>query len=202
VILQLESMHPRQSVESWGFSVENINEVYIQNFMPFQSEKLLILDRDGTLNEDNGYEYSKANLFIFPYAVDFLIKASNLGFGMVLATNQGGAALGKFSIEQSLEFNAAVAAELLQKGIVLSSAYICFHHPLSLNPEKQSCTCRKPKPGMLGRALLDCEVSSDNALMIGDQETDAEAAAGAGIKFRKVGNRASWDLATTYLEEF
>lgn len=179
-----------------------VNEIYIQEFAPLEGKKILILDRDGTLNIDSGYEHEKKNLFILPDAVTFLAKAANLGFGMVIATNQGGAALDKFSIDQSLEFNAALAVEFAQRDIVLSAAYICFHHPLSSDEEKRSCSCRKPKPGMLTRVLLDYELECHNALMVGDQDTDAQAAASAGIEFRKIGNRNLWDLATTYLEDF
>lgn len=180
----------------------HVNEVYIQNFMPFLGEKILILDRDGTVNQDKGYEHRRANLLILPNVINFLSKASNLEFGIVLATNQGGAALNKFTIEEALDFNAAIAAELLERNIVISSAYICFHHPLSADPEKRDCKCRKPKPEMLRRALLDCGVDSQNAFMIGDQETDAQAASHANIKFQKIGNQTLWDLASTYLEEF
>ena len=178
------------------------NEVYIQSFVPLDCKKLLILDRDGTLNQDRGYEHEKSNLFIFPDAINFLAKATHLGFGMVLATNQGGAALGKFSIDQSLEFTAELAAKLAKWDIVLSAAYICFHHPLSSDQEKRNCSCRKPKPGMLTKALLDYKLECENALMVGDQDTDAQAAANAGIAFRKIGNRKLWDLATYHLDEF
>ena len=182
--------------------MEHVNEIHIQKFAPFDCKKILILDRDGTLNQDKGYEHQKANLSIFPEAIDFLTKATNLGFGMVLATNQGGAALGKFSIDQSLDFNAELATKLAQRDIALSAAYICFHHPLSSDEEKRSCSCRKPKPGMLTKVLLDYELECNNALMVGDQDTDAKAAASAGIEFRKIGNRSLWDLATAHLEEF
>lgn len=178
------------------------NEVYIQSFSPLDCKKILILDRDGTLNQDRGYEHEKANLFIFPDAINFLTKATHLGFGMVLATNQGGAALGEFSIDQSLEFNAELAAKFAKRDILLSAAYICFHHPLSSDQDKRNCSCRKPKPGMLTRVLLDYRLECENALMVGDQDTDAQAAANAGIGFRKIGNRNLWDLAITHLEEF
>lgn len=182
--------------------MELVNEVYVQEFVSLECRKLLILDRDGTLNQDEGYEHQKRELVVLPDAIRFLSKAANLGFGMVLATNQGGAALGKFSIAQSLDFNAELAAKLAKFDIILSAAYICFHHPLSADLEKRNCSCRKPKPEMLNKALLDYSVECDSALMIGDQDSDAQAAISAGIDFRLIGNRNLWDLATTYLEEF
>ena len=176
--------------------------VFIQEFAPMRSNKILILDRDGTLNRDTGYEHDKKNLFLLPDAIDFLSKASHLGFGMVLATNQGGAALGKFSIDQSLEFNAELTSAFSQCGVEISAAYICFHHPLSPDQENRDCSCRKPKPGMLRRVLLDYGLEKEKALMVGDQESDALAAANAGIKFLKIGTRNLWDLAIVHLEEF
>jgi D-glycero-D-manno-heptose 1,7-bisphosphate phosphatase len=177
-------------------------EVFIQEFGPLNSKKILILDRDGTLNQDTGYEHRKENLHIIPEAISFLAKATKMGFGMILATNQGGAALNKFSIDQSLDFNSHLVARLAELDIFIAAAYICFHHPLSFDEEKRDCSCRKPKPGMLTRVLLDYELGSDSALMIGDQETDAEAAERAGIKFQKIGSPSLWDKATVQLEEF
>jgi D-glycero-D-manno-heptose 1,7-bisphosphate phosphatase len=178
------------------------NEVFIQEFGLLGSNRILILDRDGTLNQDTGYEHRKENLHIIPEAISFLAKASEMGFGMILATNQGGAALNKFSIDQSLDFNSHLVARLAELDIFITAAYICFHHPLSFDEEKRDCSCRKPKPGMLTRVLLDYELGCDSALMIGDQETDAEAAERAGIKFRRIGSRSLWDKATAQLEEF
>jgi D-glycero-D-manno-heptose 1,7-bisphosphate phosphatase len=179
-----------------------INDVYVQKFAPLQSKKVLILDRDGTLNRDSGYVHKKEDLFILPESTSFLTKAIAHGFGLVLATNQGGVALGKFSIEQSLEFNASLALEFAKREIVLSAAYICFHHPLSPVLEKRNCLCRKPLPGLLSRVLLDYGLEKEMTLMVGDQETDAEAAAKVGIGFWKIGQSSLWDLATAQLEEF
>jgi D-glycero-D-manno-heptose 1,7-bisphosphate phosphatase len=200
----MKSVHipQNQSVIIWPYRVMIMNQVYIQKFAPVKCERIVIVDRDGTLNLDKGYEHEKENLSIIPEAISFLTKAAYLGFGMVIATNQGGAALGKFSIDQSLEFNAELAATFSRLDIVLSSAYICFHHPLSSDEDKRNCSCRKPKPGMLTQVLLDYGLGNENALVVGDQDTDAQAAARAGIQFRKIGNRNLWDLATNYLEEF
>ena len=180
--------------------MSQINDVYIQNFAPLSSQKVLILDRDGTLNRDSGYEHSKENLVILPDAIEFLSKAVSLGFGLIVATNQGGAALGKFSIDQSLEFNAQMAAAFKDRGIVLSAAYICFHHPLSPDPEKRECSCRKPKPGMLTKALIEYGLDNKRVFMVGDQESDAQAAFSAGIEFLKIGEKHLWNLASSQLE--
>ena len=180
----------------------NTNEIYVQELAPLESKKVIILDRDGTLNRDTGYVHKKEDFSLIPESIDFLERAMANGFGFVLATNQGGVALGKFSIEQTLEFNAALARVLAELGIVISAAYICFHHPLSPNLEKRSCLCRKPKPGLLNRVLIDYELDRGKTFMVGDRETDAEAAAKAGIGFRKIGDQGLWELASAYLEEF
>ncbi len=180
--------------------MSQINDVYIQNFAPLSSQKVLILDRDGTLNRDSGYEHSKENLVILPDAIEFLSKAVSLGFGLIVATNQGGAAIGKFSIDQSLEFNAEMAAAFKDRGIVLSAAYICFHHPLSPDPQKRECSCRKPKPGMLTKVLIEYGLDKNRVFMVGDQESDAQAAFSAGIEFWKIGEQYLWNLASSQLE--
>jgi D-glycero-D-manno-heptose 1,7-bisphosphate phosphatase len=178
------------------------NEIYVQELAPLESNKVIILDRDGTLNRDTGYVHRKEDFFIIPESISFLERAVVTGFGFVLATNQGGVALGKFSIEHALEFNATLAREFVEKGIVISAAYICFHHPLSPDLEKRHCFCRKPKPGLLNKILIDYELDSSKTWMIGDQETDSEAATKAGIGFRKIGDQGLWDLASAHLEDF
>jgi D-glycero-D-manno-heptose 1,7-bisphosphate phosphatase len=165
-------------------------------------EPVEFVRKHGTLNQDRGYEHQKERLVILPDAIRLLSKAASLGFGMVVATNQGGVALGKFSMDQSLDFNTELAAKFMKLDIVLSAIYVCFHHPLSLDQEKRKCLCRKPEPGMLIKALLDSGLECDNALMIGDQDTDAQAAKSAGIGFRKIGNGALWESATKYIDEF
>ena len=179
----------------------SLNRLHVQTFAPLRQSKILILDRDGTLNMDNGYEFELKNLIILPEAIDFLAKASALGFGMVIATNQGGVALGKFSIPQSLEFNAEIVSRLKSEGIILSSAYICFHHPSSPRPDQRNCMCRKPRSGMINQILLDYRIDKNNTMMIGDQEADAHAAISAGIKFQKIGDCNLWDKAAMKLEE-
>ena len=183
-------------------NLKEIKDIFIQELAPLQNNRVLILDRDGTLNEDSGYVHRIEDLSIVPESINFLTRAVSLGFGLVVATNQGGASLGKFSIDQALEFNVELAKQFAMKGITLSSIYICFHHPNSPNLDKRSCLCRKPQPGMLDRVIFDYGLDKDKTLMLGDQETDAEAAAAAGIGFWKIGGKHLWDHANNKLEEF
>jgi D-glycero-D-manno-heptose 1,7-bisphosphate phosphatase len=164
--------------------------------------KLVIVDRDGTLNLDNGYEHRVENLVIIPEAIEFLVKASVFGFGVVIATNQGGVSLNKFSRSQSLKFNEQIATRLNSEGIQLSSAYICFHHPYAPQLDQRECLCRKPKSGMIEQILIDYDISKDRVLMVGDQQTDMDAAKSAGIAFQRIGDRRLWDEAAAKLEEF
>ncbi len=178
------------------------NHLFIQNLAPLQSERVLILDRDGTLNVDSGYTHRIEDLSIVHESIDFLARAVALGFGLVIATNQGGAALGKFSIDQALKFNLELSQKFASEGIIFSSIYICFHHPDSPSFNKRTCLCRKPKPGLLERIILDYQLDKIKTIMVGDQETDAAAAKAAGIGFWKIGGKLLWDHATTKLERF
>lgn len=154
----------------------------------------IILDRDGTLidvvrDEETGVisvAWSPAQLRFLPGVLTGLALLKAAGFGFAIATNQPGPAKGQFSQEAVLRTHHALVAALAEAGIAISSVEVCFHHPVG-SPDgpaelRQDCACRKPKPGLLLRALRSGDFDPKSSWMIGDSPTDVDAARSAGLR--------------------
>jgi histidinol-phosphate phosphatase family protein len=148
-------------------------------------QKAIFLDRDGTLNRDMGADLSLGGFELFPEAAEAvrLINASD--YLAIVATNQPMAAKGFITLGALYEIHAKMETLLGLDGAYLDAIYCCPHHPehgfAGEVPElKIECACRKPKPGMLLQAAEDCNLDLRESYMIGDSESDAQAAASAG----------------------
>lgn len=154
----------------------------------------IILDRDGTLidvvrDEETGVTsvaWSPSQLRLLPGVLDGLGLLKAAGFGFAIATNQPGPAKGQFSVEAVHRTHHALVAALAEAGIAIASVEVCWHHPEGSPHGVQelvtSCDCRKPKPGLLLRALDNGEFDPAQSWMIGDSPTDVEAAQQAQVR--------------------
>ncbi len=154
----------------------------------------IILDRDGTLidvvrDEETGVisvAWSPSQLRFLPGVLEGLELLNAVGFGFAIATNQPGPAKGQFSVEAVHRTHHALVAALAEAGIHVSSVEVCWHHPQG-SPHGvaelvTSCDCRKPKPGLLLRALANGGFEPSKSWMIGDSPTDVEAAHHARLR--------------------
>lgn len=141
------------------------------------------LDRDGVLIEDVGYPHRDDQLHLMPGAAEAVRRLNDAGYVVVIVTNQSGVARGYFTEERMHAFNALLVDRLAQAGARIDAVYACpFHSEGSvaryLHPDHPD---RKPKPGMLLRAIADHGLDPASSLMIGDQPSDMEAARRAGV---------------------
>jgi D-glycero-D-manno-heptose 1,7-bisphosphate phosphatase len=154
----------------------------------------IILDRDGTLidvvrDEETGVTsvaWSPSQLRLLPGVLDGLQLLKAAGFGFAIATNQPGPAKGQFSVEAVHRTHHALVAALADAGIAISSVEVCWHHPEG-SPHGPAelvtqCDCRKPKPGLLLKALVNGNFDPAQSWMIGDGPTDVEAAQHAKLR--------------------
>ena len=144
---------------------------------------LAILDRDGVLNVDVGYAHRPDQLVLVEGAARAVARLNAAGWAVAAVTNQSGVARGLYPESAVHLFHAALDAALAAKGARIDAYYYCPFHP-DATVAAYRCADhpdRKPNPGMLLRALADFGESPDRAFMVGDQESDLEAARRAGV---------------------
>jgi D-glycero-D-manno-heptose 1,7-bisphosphate phosphatase len=144
-------------------------------------KKLVIFDRDGTLNIDSGYTHKVADLIWVPGALSTLSKLNHLGAKVAVATNQSGISRGFFTKEQVNLFHTRMTMEAKKAGGNIEKFYICPHQPS--DKEEPICPCRKPNPGMLNTAVSEFGVNKEDCIFVGNSSSDKLAAERAGLDF-------------------
>jgi rfaE bifunctional protein nucleotidyltransferase chain/domain len=147
---------------------------------------LVLLDRDGTLVRDAGFDPTQLELL--PGVPAALRRLQDAGFRLCLLTNQQGIGLGYFGYRDFVDGNAKLLRALGQEGIRISKIYFCPH---SVGDQ---CACRKPAAGMIFRAMRDQNVPAERCFVIGDSRQDVEAAQAAGCRGFYVGATSSLEI--------
>lgn len=137
--------------------------------------KLIILDRDGVINEDSDQYIKSVDEFI-PIAgsLEAITKLNHAGYTVMIATNQSGIARGMFAIDTLNAIHNKLRRELTAYGGRIDGIFFCPHGP------DDHCQCRKPKPGLFYEIA---ERTGQNLLgvpSIGDSLRDLQAATTAG----------------------
>ncbi len=140
-------------------------------------KKLIIFDRDGTLNKDiDGYIHDKSKCELFDDVYSFFSSIDTL-FNICVATNQSGIGRGFYSENDMHEFNKTInkliRLKTLHRGI--DKFFFCPHLP------SQNCNCRKPNNGLIKKALRYFKCHPNEAIVIGDKISDCEAAIKTGV---------------------
>jgi D-glycero-D-manno-heptose 1,7-bisphosphate phosphatase len=138
----------------------------------------VFVDRDGTLISDVGYLSRKEQLEILPGVPEALRSLKEIGFKLVMITNQSGIARGLLTEADLDEIHEELCRRLSKRGVVLDGIYYCPHHPqVGGDGYRIVCDCRKPKPGMVNKAAEDLGLDLRSSYVVGDQATDMELAA-------------------------
>ncbi len=148
----------------------------------------LFLDRDGIINElvyypSHGEWESPRKIGDLKVHEDIyqpLIEAQRAGWLLFVITNQPSYAKGKTSLESLQEVQSSVMRQLSDKDVMITEAFVCYHHPTSTVPGYGVCDCRKPSPFFLREAARKYDLDLGNAWMVGDQDTDIETGHRAG----------------------
>lgn len=139
--------------------------------------KLIILDRDGVINQDSD-EFIKSPAEWIPIegSLDAIARLSRAGWRIVIASNQSGIARGLFSTDTLTAIHHKMHQAVADAGGVIDAVFFCPHGP------DEGCTCRKPAPGM----LLDIGRRFDTPLVgvpvVGDSLRDLQAADQCGCQ--------------------
>jgi D-glycero-D-manno-heptose 1,7-bisphosphate phosphatase len=90
--------------------------------------RALFLDRDGVINIDGGHVFEIEKFHFMPGIFDLCQKLQNLGYIIIVITNQAGIAKGYYSVEQFLKLNAWMENEFLKNHIMINKTYFCPYH--------------------------------------------------------------------------
>lgn len=143
----------------------------------------VFFDRDGVLNSDTGYAYLPEHITWIDGAIDAIKLANQHGYMVCVVTNQSGIARGLYTEQDVVRLHAWMQQYCLAHGAIIHGFAFCPHHPTEGQGEyKRHCDCRKPAPGMLLSLAKTHTIDMPRSMMIGDKETDMQAARAAGIE--------------------
>jgi D-glycero-D-manno-heptose 1,7-bisphosphate phosphatase len=147
------------------------------------NQRGVILDRDGTLVADSGFVHRVEDLRLLDGVVPGLRRLVELGFRLVIATNQSGVARGLFSEADMHAFNDALCRRLADEGITIEAVYCCTVHPTEgIGEYRCDSPLRKPGPGMILEAAEKHELDLAASYVIGDKKSDILAGQAAGCR--------------------
>lgn len=138
--------------------------------------KLIILDRDGVINEDSDlYIKSLAEWIPIPGSIEAIALLSKQRIPIAIATNQSGIGRGYYSVNTMLDIHQNLISRLKSIGGKIEHISFCPHLP------SDNCICRKPKTGMITEISQICQINiNKNCYFIGDSLKDIQAATTAG----------------------
>jgi D-glycero-D-manno-heptose 1,7-bisphosphate phosphatase len=142
--------------------------------LQYPERRFIVLDRDGTIIEEREYLSDPAQVTLIPGVGASLRELRQMGFGLVVITNQSGIGRGFFDHEQLLYVHERLRELLEREGVHLDGLYICPHKP------EDDCVCRKPRLGLLQKAAGELGFNLANCIVIGDKACDIEMGHGAG----------------------
>lgn len=137
--------------------------------------KAIFLDRDGTLNRDDGYVHEVEDFKLLPNVIKGL-KLLKDNFKLFIITNQSGIGRGYYTEENFLEFNNHLVDALKQDNIRIEKTFVCPHHP------DEKCDCRKPTTKHIKEAEKEFNLNLKNSYVIGDHGFDIEMGKKTGCK--------------------
>jgi len=139
--------------------------------------KLVILDRDGTVNQDSqDYVKSPEEWLPLPGALEAIARLNHAGWHVVIASNQSGLGRGLFDVSTLNAMHAKMHALLAAVGGRVDAVFYCPH------TSDDGCHCRKPEPGLLEQIGERYGIDLRGVPMVGDSARDVMAAVSAGCE--------------------
>ncbi|SSW63467.1 D-glycero-beta-D-manno-heptose-1,7-bisphosphate 7-phosphatase [Achromobacter veterisilvae] len=137
--------------------------------------KLIILDRDGVINQDSDAFVKNPDEWIaLPGSLHAIARLTQAGWKVVVATNQSGLARGLFDMDTLTAIHAKMRRELAAAGGSIDAVFMCPHGP------DDNCTCRKPRSGMFEQIGHRYDVDLAGVPAVGDSLRDLQASSSVG----------------------
>lgn len=146
-------------------------------------ERALFLDRDGVINREIGYVIDQKDIQFVEGIFSLCSTAKQLGYRLVIVTNQAGIARGLYTEAQYHSLMNWMRGEFRLHDIVFDGIYHSPYHPEhGIGEYKREHEDRKPGAGMLRRAARDLGIELSESVMVGDRCTDIAAANAGGLR--------------------
>ena len=143
----------------------------------------VFVDRDGTLIEEVGYLDRVERLVLYPWTTDAIRALNRAGLTIVLVSNQSGIARGFFTEAVVDAVHSHMESRLQAGGAHIDAYYYCPHHPDGkVSGYAQHCDCRKPKRGLVDRAVHELGVDPVRSFVVGDRWLDVGLARTVGAR--------------------
>lgn len=130
------------------------------------TRRFVLLDRDGTINEEIGYVLRPEELRLIPGAIDALRELQQLGLGLLVLTNQSPIGRGLMTKTELDRIHARLGELLAEGGVALDGIESCPHRP------EAGCACRKPGTRMVERAAARLGFDPAGSWIVGDHGSD------------------------------
>jgi D-glycero-D-manno-heptose 1,7-bisphosphate phosphatase len=140
------------------------------------SRRFVLLDRDGTINEEIGYVLRPDELRLIPGAGEALRELRGLGLGLVVLTNQSPVGHGMLTVAELHEIHARLTDLLAAESVTLEGIEFCPHRP------DEGCACRKPGTLMVERAAVALGFDPTEAWLVGDHRADLRLGRAVGAR--------------------
>jgi D-glycero-D-manno-heptose 1,7-bisphosphate phosphatase len=150
--------------------------------MNSEAARAAFLDRDGVINLDTHHTFRIEDFQFLPGVFEACRQLQASHYRLIVVTNQAGIAKGKYTEADFHYLNDWMTQQFAAQGVEIDAVYYCPHHPVDgLGLYLQSCTCRKPAPGMILRAARERQLNLAASVLFGDKMSDIEAGWAAGI---------------------
>ena len=166
---------------------KDVNNGLVKSRNMSNKQKAVFLDRDGTINELDGFIRSPEQLRLINGISDAIKRLNNSEYLTIIVTNQPVIARGECSEEGLEEIHKKLETELGRAGAYVDAIFYCPHHPDKgyegeISELKMDCNCRKPKVGMIEEAVNRFNIDLRNSWMVGDSTVDVQTGINAGIR--------------------
>lgn len=171
-------------------------------------QKAVFLDRDGTINILKGFLKREQDFELLPGVIEAIKKLNNSEYLTIVVTNQSVIARGECTFDELDNIHKKLETVLGEKGAFINDLYFCPHHPHKgykgeIAELKIDCECRKPKIGMIQKAVEKYNIDLKQSWYIGDTTVDIQTGINAGMKTILVltgeaGNDGKYTVSPTY----